>query len=174
MAAAVHAGPASRDIAGAADRLPVPDPPRRPHDAPGVLAHHQALLQESRRRERTFTAYLAARFRDSSAEPRGGSARRANASGAQRSVDHADLHPRRPRALERSSFPAPPARLAGSSAHGRGICAVLLESREPPDSRKVEQSSSAGAPSMLRILAALTLAARAQNPAEPGQTPPSG
>src|SRR6202140_797869 len=58
--------------------------------------------------------------------------------------------------------------------------ATLLELREPPDCREVEESGSAGAQSMLRILAAFTLAvctagfcARAAT-ADQGQTPPSG
>ena len=39
---------ARRDPARAPDRLPVPDPARRPHDAPGLLAHHQALRAQGR------------------------------------------------------------------------------------------------------------------------------
>ena len=35
--------PARGNPARAPDRLPVPDAARRSHDAPGVLAHHQAL-----------------------------------------------------------------------------------------------------------------------------------
>ena len=44
--------PAAGDPARAPDRLPVPDAPRRSHDAPGVLAHHQALRAEGRRGRR--------------------------------------------------------------------------------------------------------------------------
>ena len=43
-----HQRPAYGNSARAADRLPVPDAPRRSHDTPGVLAHHQALRRESR------------------------------------------------------------------------------------------------------------------------------
>ncbi len=44
----IPAGAARRDPARPTDGFPVSDPARRPHDAPGVLAHHQALRRESR------------------------------------------------------------------------------------------------------------------------------
>ena len=46
MAAAIRRA-ARRNIAGTADRLPVSDPPRRPRDPAGVLAHHQTLFQKA-------------------------------------------------------------------------------------------------------------------------------
>ena len=82
LAAAVHAGPARGDPAGAADRLPVSHAPRRPHDAPGVLAHHQALFEEGGRREGTLAAHAAPCLRDASAESRRGPSRRADAARA--------------------------------------------------------------------------------------------
>src|SRR5579863_2526706 len=103
MAAAVHAGSASRNLAGAANGLPVSDPPRRSYDAPGVLAHHQALFEEGGRREGTLAAYLATCLRDPFTEPRGRPARGANAARTQRPVDDSNLHPRSPRAPQGST-----------------------------------------------------------------------
>ena len=51
---------ARRDPARAPDRLSVPDPARRPHDAPGVLAHHQALCPQGRRRQGALAAHVCA------------------------------------------------------------------------------------------------------------------
>ncbi len=105
---------------------------RRSHDAPGVLAHHQALLEEGGRREGTVAAHLAARLCDAFAESRRGSARGANAPRAQRSVDDPDLHACRSRTVEGPAFPA-------SSA---GLKSGLLESGEPLKTRGVEHSGS--------------------------------
>jgi integrase/recombinase XerD len=65
-----HRDRAMLELLYATGRLPVPDPPRRPHDAPGVLAHHQALCRESRRAPENVTAQPAPRFCDASVESR--------------------------------------------------------------------------------------------------------
>src|ERR1700675_901023 len=140
MAASIYAGPTGRNSIGTADRLFVPDAPRRSHDAPGVLAHHQALFEKSRRRERAVAAYIAARLCHALAESRSGSARGANAAGPQRFVDHPDIHARRPRAFEGPAFRAPPSRLTARPTDGR-----LLESREPLKTPRVEHLRSDGA-----------------------------
>src|ERR1700738_317586 len=129
MAAAIHARPTSRNLVGTADRLPVSAAPRRPYDAPGVLAHHQALFQESGRRERALAAYLAARLRDAFVESRRGSPRGANAPRTQRPLDHANLHSRRPRAYEGTPLSAPSARLVRPAPSGTAISAAALSAR---------------------------------------------
>jgi len=45
------ARPASSKFSWNAKRIIYPDAPRRSHDAPGFLAHHQAVFQEGRRRK---------------------------------------------------------------------------------------------------------------------------
>ena len=50
---------AQRDPARPHHRLPVPDAPRRSHDAPGLLAHHQALRPQGRHRQGTVAAHAA-------------------------------------------------------------------------------------------------------------------
>src|SRR5690606_13521800 len=92
LAAEVHERAAPGDSAGTTDRLPVPDPPRRSHDAPGLLAHHQALCAEGGRAEGVVAAYAASCIRHPFAEPWRGLARGADAVGAQRLIDDADLY----------------------------------------------------------------------------------
>src|SRR5207342_342824 len=46
-------------------------PTRRPHDAPGVLAHHQALCAQGLCQPRSLAAYAAACVCDAPAEPWG-------------------------------------------------------------------------------------------------------
>ena len=70
-----------------------------------------------------FAAHAAACLRDSPAEPRCRSARRADAARAQRSVDDPDLHSRGARTAQGRAFPAPPARL---SRPGPRACAGPL------------------------------------------------
>ena len=59
--------------------FPHPDPPGRPHDAPGLLAHHQALRPQGRDREGSLAPYPAACLRHASVKPRRRPARRADA-----------------------------------------------------------------------------------------------
>ncbi len=61
-----------------------PTPPRRPHDAPGLLAHHQALRPQVEHRQGTLAAHAAACLRHAPAQPRRRPARGADAAGAQR------------------------------------------------------------------------------------------
>ncbi len=56
-------GLARGDPARAPDRLSVPDPTRRSHDAPGLLAHHQALRSQGRREQGAVAAHAPPRFR---------------------------------------------------------------------------------------------------------------
>ena len=65
LGAGVHDRPAGGDPAGAAERVPVSHPPGRPHDAPGLLAHHQALREEGRHQRQAL-----ARTRSAMPSPR--------------------------------------------------------------------------------------------------------
>ena len=69
-----------------------------------------------------FAAHAAPRLRHPSAESRRGPARRADAARPQRSVDHADLHARGPRAHERTALAAPPARVTGIAPARPRLC----------------------------------------------------
>ncbi len=53
LAARVHRHRSRRDPARPHHRLSLPDAPRRPHDAPGLLAHHQALRAQGERARRS-------------------------------------------------------------------------------------------------------------------------
>jgi len=92
------------------------DGPR--HDAPGVLAHHQALRREIRNTAKDVAPQPAARVRHTSAQSGRGPARGADVAGPQRSVDHPDLHTRGSRAPQRTARRAPPARLAAAARPG--------------------------------------------------------
>ena len=57
-------GPRMEILARAANGLPVSDPAWRSHDAPGVLAHYQALRGKGRGTQKTLAAQSAARVCD--------------------------------------------------------------------------------------------------------------
>ena len=97
----IHQRTAYGNTARAADRLSVPDASRRPHDTPGVLAHHQALRRESRRAPEDVTAQPATRVCNPPLESRRGPTSRADVAWTQRFVDDADLYSCRPRTAQR-------------------------------------------------------------------------
>ena len=84
-----------------------PDAARRPHDAPGFLAHHQTLCEESRCEEKALSAYGTPRLRDASPEQRRRSSGCPDVARPQRRIDHADLHARGAGTPEGPPFSAP-------------------------------------------------------------------
>src|SRR5206468_714932 len=84
-------------------------------DAAGVLEARAALRPKGGHRARDLAAHPAACVRDAPAQPRCGPSRRAVAARPRRHLDHADLHARRPRAVEAAASPAPSARMIGTS-----------------------------------------------------------
>src|SRR5690606_23398226 len=100
-----------RDPSRAPDRLPLPDPPRRPDDAPGLLAHHQAVREEGRYPQEAVAAHGAPCVRYPPAEQRRRPARRTAPARPQRRLDDSDLYARRPRAHEGVAQPPSPARV---------------------------------------------------------------
>src|SRR5258708_415549 len=116
MGGAIHGGTGGGDPGGTAERLPASDASRRSHDAPGVLAHHQALFEKGRGRQGIVAAHLEACVCHPFVESWRGFARGPDAPRSQLPVYDADLYALRPCAPERPPGTAPAAASSSPTA----------------------------------------------------------